>query len=80
MRVVVKKWGNSAAVRIPRGVMDAARLVVDQPVDIIEQDGQVLITPVPPQALDLAQLLQGITPDNLPGSVDFGVPVGRELL
>jgi len=80
MRVVVKKWGNSAAVRIPRGVMDAARLVVDQPVDIIEQDGQVLITPVLPQTLDLAQLLQGITPENLPGSVDFGAPVGRELL
>jgi hypothetical protein len=26
MRAIVKKWGNSAAVRIPRGIMQAAHV------------------------------------------------------
>lgn len=33
MEVLVKKWGNSAAVRIPASVMAAAQLKLDQAVD-----------------------------------------------
>jgi len=80
MRVVVKRWGNSAAVRIPKGVMQAARLEIDQTVEISEADGQVVIVPVQPATLDLHQLLQGITPENLHTPTDFGSPTGRELL
>ncbi len=80
MRVVVKRWGNSAAVRIPKGVMQAARLEIDQTVEISEADGQVVIVPVQPAALDLHQLLQGITPENLHTPADFGAPTGSELL
>ncbi len=36
MRATVKKWGNSASVRIPASVMDAAKLCLDQPVDVRE--------------------------------------------
>jgi antitoxin MazE len=80
MRSIVKKWGNSAAVRIPSGIMQAARLTLDQAVDVREQDGQIVIEPIRSGKLDLARLLAGITPENLPGGVDFGDPVGRELL
>ena len=37
MEGVVKKWGNSAAVRIPASVLDAARLELDQSVDMREE-------------------------------------------
>jgi antitoxin MazE len=80
VRVVVKRWGNSAAVRIPKGVMQAARLEIDQTVEISEVDGQVVIVPVQPAALDLHHILQGITPENLHTPNDFGAPAGRELL
>ncbi|MGA2023140.1 MAG: AbrB/MazE/SpoVT family DNA-binding domain-containing protein [Steroidobacteraceae bacterium] len=80
MRVVVKKWGNSAAVRIPSGIMQAARLNLDETVDVREQGGQIVIKPIRTGKLDLAQLLAGITADNLQGGVDFGNPVGRESL
>jgi antitoxin MazE len=79
MRAVVKKWGNSAAVRIPKGVMQAAKLEIEQIVEIREADGKVLIVPVRPE-LDLKQLLQGISRTNLHEPADFGAPVGRELL
>ena len=46
MQVVVKKWGNCAAVRLPATVMKAANLSVDQPVEVEEHDGVITIRPV----------------------------------
>ena len=80
MRVIVKKWGNSAAVRIPSGVMQAACLSLDQAVEVREQDGQIVIEPIRASKVALAQLLAGITPENLQGGIDFGNPVGKESL
>ena len=80
MQVVVKKWGNSASVRIPVGVMEAARLKLDDVVEVREFKGRILIEPVRPNEFDLAQLLAAITPENLHGEADFGKSVGRELL
>jgi antitoxin MazE len=80
MRVTVKKWGNSASVRIPAAIMEAAHLKLDETVDIREEGGCIVIEPVRPKAYDLAQLLDGITPANLHAEVDFGGPVGKEAL
>lgn len=80
MRAIVKKWGNSAAVRIPNGIMQAARLNLDEAVDVREQGGQIVIKPIRSRKVVLADLLAGITPDNLHGGVDFGNPVGKESL
>jgi antitoxin MazE len=80
MRAIVKKWGNSAAVRIPSGIMQAARLNLDEAVDVREQGGQIVIKPIRSGKVVLSQLLAGITPENLHGGVDFGNPVGKESL
>jgi antitoxin MazE len=80
MRAIVKKWGNSAAVRIPSGIMQAARLNLDEAVDVREQGGQIVIKPIRSGKVALSQLLAGITPENLHGGVDFGSPVGKESL
>jgi len=80
MRVTVKKWGNSASVRIPSAVMTAARLSLDETVDVREEGGRIVIEPIRPRQYDLAQLLAGITPENLHAEVDFGAPTGKEAL
>jgi antitoxin MazE len=80
MRVTVKKWGNSASVRIPSAVMTAARLSLDETVDVREEGGRIVIEPIRPRQYDLAQLLAGITPQNLHAEVDFGAPTGKEAL
>jgi antitoxin MazE len=46
MRVIVKKWGNSAAVRIPAAIMEAASLRLDEAVDVREEGGRIVIDPV----------------------------------
>lgn len=78
MRAVVKKWGNSASVRIPVSVMAAAGLHLDQAVDVREDNGRIVIEPIAREEFDLADLLAGITPENIHDEVDFGVPVGNE--
>jgi len=80
MRVTVKKWGNSAAVRIPASIMEAINLNLDEQVDVREEGGHIVIEPVSTRQYSLDQLLAAITPDNLHDEADFGAPVGKELL
>lgn len=77
MRVQVKKWGNSASVRIPASIMAAASLHIDQEVDVREEEGRIVIDPVM-QSYDLDELLAKMTPDTFPEVIDFGAPVGNE--
>ena len=80
MRTVVKKWGNSASVRIPAAVMQAAHLELDETVDVREESGRVVIEPVQRKDYDLADLIERITPKNVHDEVDFGKAVGKETL
>jgi antitoxin MazE len=79
MRVQVKRWGNSASVRIPAAVMKAAALGIDQEVEIREDDGRVIIEPVATPAFDLDSLLAAMTPESFPEDTDFGGPIGQEI-
>lgn len=79
MRAQVKKWGNSASVRIPASVMAAAALKIDQPVEVHEEDGRVIIEPVIAPTYDLDTLLAQMTADTFPEEVDFGPAVGNEV-
>ena len=78
MKARVKKWGNSASVRIPAAVMQAAQLRLDEPVDVREEAGRIVIEPLRRKEYDLAELLKGITRDNLHEEADFGRPLGKE--
>ncbi len=79
MRVVVKKWGNSASVRIPAAVMAAAALSLDQAVDVREEAGRIVIEPIVEDAFDIDDLVRGITEDNRHDAVETGGPRGREF-
>lgn len=80
MRVTVKKLGDSASIPIPREIMEAANLSVDTEVDVSEQNGRVIIELPRDQDLDLDEMVCRIKPENLHDEIDFGAPVGRELL
>ena len=80
MRTVVKKWGNSASVRIPTAVMQAAHLDLDEAVDVREESGRIVIEPAQRKEYDLAELVKQITVENLHDEADFGRPVGKEAL
>jgi antitoxin MazE len=80
MRTVVKKWGNSASVRIPAAIMEATHLDLDDAVDVREESGRIVIEPAQRKEDDLTELVKRITSDNLHDEADFGKPVGKEAL
>jgi antitoxin MazE len=79
MKATVKKWGNSAAVRIPASVMRATHLDLDETVDVREEAGRIIIEPLHQKAYELRDLLKGITSKNQHQPVDFGLAVGKEV-
>ena len=79
MRLHIRKWGNSASVRIPASVMASASIAIDQLVDVREEGGVIVIEPIRASAYDLNTLLDRMTPDTFPDDVEFGPPVGGEI-
>ena len=75
---VVKRWGNSAAIRIPAAVLEAAQVRLDQPVDVREEGGRIIIEPLRPPRYTLDALVAGIHAENRHALVDIGTPVGGE--
>lgn len=78
MEVTIKKWGNSAAVRIPAAVFDAANFALDQTVEVRAENGRVVLEPVLNHDFDIHKLVAAITPENVHAPIDFGKSVGRE--
>lgn len=80
MRLNIRKWGNSAGIRIPAAIMEAAKVELDMQVNIREEAGNIIIEPIRDATYDLETLLEGITDDNRHKPVDFGDPRGKEAL
>ena len=59
--------------------MAAARLSLDQPVEIHAEKGRIIIEPVRETAYDPAALVDAITDENRHEAVDFGLAQGREV-
>ena len=76
---ILKKWGNSPAVRIPVAIMQSAQLALNQAVEVRAEGGRIIIEPVMP-AYTLDDLLNGITAENQHAEVDFGMAQGQEQL
>jgi len=76
----IAQWGNSIGVRIPKDLAKKAGIGVDSTVEINEVDDGIIIKPVGKREYSLKELVRGITPQNRHSEVDFGRPVGKELL
>ena len=79
MEAQVKKWGNSAAVRIPAAVLAEAGIELDQPVVVRGEGGRIVIEPVRRKVFSIAELVRRIRADNLHDPIDTGPPAGREI-
>jgi len=79
MQSKIQKWGNSLAVRIPKGFADHLSLSNGRTVEIRDVKGAITISPVKEDKPDLVALLAGINKENLHAESDFGQE-GNELL
>ena len=74
----VQKWGNSYGLRIPKNIMEEMALKPDSRLEIRQEQGRLIITPIQDPKVALDELLEQITPENLPGEMDWGNPAGKE--
>ena len=80
MDAVIRKWGNSPAVRLNSSAMKVAAFDLEQRVTIKASKGRIVIEPADKLEFKLEDLVAGITPENIHGEVDFGGPAGKEAL
>ena len=74
------KWGNSIALRIPRGVAKALQVAEGSMAELQVKDGSLVVTPVAAvPKYDIDELVAAITPENVHGETGTGRAVGNEL-
>jgi antitoxin MazE len=76
---VLKMWGNSAAVRIPSALLEAAHLSINQQVEVRAEAGRIVIEPAKP-SYNLDELLAAVTPQNMPSFNPHSSTVGAEAV
>lgn len=82
MHTTIKKWGNSASVRIPAAMMSALNIQPESVVDIRQEQGRIVIEPIreteKKRRYSLDELLSQVTDENRHSEADFGKAVGNE--
>ena len=77
MEAVIRKWGNSPALRLPSAVLKEAGYRLEQKVSLVVSRGRIVIQPSDRVEYDLDELVGGITARNTHGEFDFGKAVGK---
>ncbi|MDO8490785.1 MAG: AbrB/MazE/SpoVT family DNA-binding domain-containing protein [Dehalococcoidia bacterium] len=78
MKTRVAKWGNSLALRIPKSVAREVSLDRDAPVEVLVEDGRLVVVPLTGARVTLESMLKRVTEDNIHHEVDTGSATGRE--
>lgn len=80
MQAVIRKWGNSPALRLPTALLKEAGYQLEQTVELQVAGGRIIIQPSDKVEYELDALVDGITSENTHEEVCFGPPVGKEAL
>ncbi len=79
MNTKIQQWGNSLALRIPKAFAVEAKLHKGAVVDVSEEGGKIILTPVKKEKITLKSLLSGVTKENIHGEISTGKRVGKEI-
>jgi antitoxin MazE len=80
MKTQMVKWGNSLAVRIPKVVVEEARLKEGDSLEIEAAAEGRLELRRPAKIPTLSQLVSQITPENRYTEISGGAEIGREVV
>ena len=74
----IQKWGNSQGLRLPRHVLETARLDVGDDVEIVSDEKEIVIKKRAQPKFDLAEMLSRMPRNYHAREESFGKPVGKE--
>ena len=75
----VQKWGNSLAIRIPKPFATDLGIEDTSEVNLVLEDGKLIVSKAEAVSFSLENLLAEITADNIHDEVDFGTAEGNEV-
>ena len=79
MTTKIQQWGNSLALRIPKAFAVEANLYKGAVVDVSEEGGKIILTPVKKRIFTLKGLLAGVTKENIHSEISTGKRIGKEV-
>ncbi len=79
MEAIIRKWGNSPALRLPTAALKEAGYQLEQKVNLVVSRGRILIEPADTVEYDLEAMVEGITASNAHSEFSFGKPSGQEI-
>ena len=74
----VQRWGNSQGLRLPKHILESADISVGDDVEVIPQEGQIIIKKVAKRKFDLAEMVSRMPRNYKAREESFGKPAGRE--
>ena len=77
MNTVIRKWGNSPALRLPTTVLKEAGYQLEQKVELIVSKGRIIIQPSQTIEYDIDSLSKGINAKNRHIESSFESPVSK---
>jgi antitoxin MazE len=83
MKVQIAKWGNSAAVRLPKAVLEQVGLAAGSEVEMVVENGVLIITAIETAQPSLADLIRSMDETGVDGqsdTVQWGPDRGAEII
>lgn len=80
-KVVISKWGNSSAIRLPKAMMEDLGLKNGSVVRLEKRDGTISVVPETrriPTIREMVEEMERLGFENEPDTVDWGSDVGSE--
>jgi antitoxin MazE len=74
----IQKWGNSQGLRLPKHILEDADISIGDNVEVIPQEGQIVIKKVSRRKFDLAEMVSRMPRNYKVREESFGKPVGKE--
>ena len=79
MSITVDRRGNSVGLCVRKPLLEQLGLAEGSQADVRVEGDRLVIERRQPKRLALRDVLKGFTPDDQPGEVDWGPPVGKEV-
>lgn len=79
MHTTIQKWGNSQGIRIPRHILSAAAIDMNDPIEIEVVQGGIMLKKAKPVKKSIEELFADYKGNYKSEEIDWGEPAGEEV-
>lgn len=80
MTTKIQKWGNSLAIRLPKAFIEDTPFSLGTEVVFNQRGAEIILKAVKRKYPTLKEIMKGMTKANFEPLVDWGAPVGKEII